>query len=59
MPEKRCIFLKRTYFGVRCILMSPEEWRKLKRNGKTLKCLTGGNNCPIKLRLVAKHVRAN
>jgi len=47
-----CLFLRRTYYGVRCVLMSPEDWRRLRNNGKHLPCWRGGNGCNLKARIL-------
>ena len=50
--RQRCPFLRRTYYGVRCVLMSPEDWKSLKRNGNHLPCWEGGNGCNVRMRVL-------
>jgi len=54
---RRCIFLRRTYYGLRCVLMSPEDWRRLRNNGSRLPCWEGGNSCPLKIRVLGVRTR--
>ncbi|MCD6369223.1 MAG: hypothetical protein J7L38_05460 [Thermoproteales archaeon] len=47
MPSNdECIFYKRTAHGVRCILMSPDDWRQRKQKLLDF-CNRGGRGCPI------------
>ncbi len=55
--RRRCIFLRRTYYGLRCVLMSPEDWRRLRSNGSRLPCWEGGNSCPLKMRVLGVRTR--
>ena len=50
---KSCLFLRKTWYGTRCVLMSPEDWKRFRNNGNRLPCWNGGNNCNLKIRILS------
>ncbi|HDI74945.1 MAG: metal-binding protein [Thermoprotei archaeon] len=41
-----CVYFQQTIDGKRCVLVSPEEWRR--RKGKLEQyCFNGGKGCPV------------
>ena len=47
-----CVFYCETARGRRCVLMSPEDWYSILRNGHRMPCREGGNGCRIKNRVI-------
>jgi len=48
-----CIFLRNTFYGTRCVLMSPEDWKRLRSNGNNLPCWRGGRGCNLKIKVLS------
>jgi len=60
LPEHRCVFLqlcnvdKETGKGqLRCVFLSPEEWRAVRRTYLEKYCLSNYKMCPIYARYIA------
>jgi len=56
---RRCPFLASTWLGTRCVLLSPEDWRALRNNGRDVLrlCWGGGNGCTVKARVLASSAK--
>jgi len=50
----RCPFLRDTWYGTRCVLMSPEDWRRLRNRGNRMSCWEGGRGCRLRARVLGR-----
>jgi len=57
VPERnKCKFYRYTALGARCVLLSPEEWRKRKDALKRF-CMSKGRGCSVLMLYLRKNFK--